>query len=286
MPNYEEVIKQSQANVRALSEKLKDLDKLYADIEGREKKANELPELYNSKFQEIAALSENYATTLGVATKQYLDGNNTLFTSKLSDLTIRTKELEKEISRLIDTDLTKLFVDLQKAFMDRTRADLAIELKRFEKESTGLQSRTGELKKEVERLEQVDLIKHFDKLQRTLADIFGAVNAINLTLTNLVQTLTGIVQSLGTIQTTIDVNHKDAQQRLSSFSEATAKHLADQDKQAAEDTEFLKSKMNTLSEENELIKKELKSNRTIFLVGITIILAALVYIAMKQNGMG
>lgn len=281
MPDYDEIIKQSQANVKSLSEKLKDLDKLYQEIKELKEAAEGVPEIFNIKFQELVKLSEDYTNTLGAATKSYLDGNNTLFTTKLSELSTKIKEFEKEITRLINTDFTELFKELQKVFIDKTREDLAPELKRFEEKSKNLQAKIDELKKQIERLEKIDLEKHFDKLQKTLSEIFGAINAINLTLTNIIQTLTGIVQSLGTIQTTIDTNHKEAKQLLNNFSEATEKHLADQDKQATKNIELLESKMKSLAGQNELLKKGVKTNRIIQIVGLTIILIILIYIAVK-----
>ena len=100
-------------------------------------------------------------------------------------------------------------------------------------------------------------------------------------LTNIIQTLTGIVQSLGNIQTTLDANHKEAKQLLNSFSE-TERHLTDQDKQATKNVELLESKLKSLSEQNELLKKELKVNRLIQIVGLTIILIILIYVAVKH----
>lgn len=282
MPDYEEIIKQSQANVKSLSEKLKDLDMLHQEIKTLKDAAEGIPEIFNKKFQELIKLSEDYTNTLGAATKNYLDGNNNLFTSKLSELSIKIKEFEKEITRLVNTDFTKLFKDLQKVLIDQTREDLATELKRFEEKSKDLQTKIDELKKQIERLEKIDLEKHFDKLQKTLAEIFGAINAVNLTLTNIIQTLTGIVQSLGNIQTTLDTNHKEAKQLLNSFSEATEKHLTEQDREATKNVELLESKMKSLSEQNELLKKEVKRSRIIQIVGLTIILIILIYVAGKH----
>lgn len=282
MPDYEEIIKQSQANVKSLSEKLKDLDKLHQEIKALKEAAEGIPEIFNKKFQELVKLSEDYTNTLGAATKNYLDGNNTLFTTKLSELSTKIKEFEKEITRLVNTDFTKLFKDLQKVFIDQTRADLATELKRFEEKSKDLQTKIDELKKQIERLEKIDLEKHFDKLQKTLAEIFGAINAINLTLTNIIQTLTSIVQSLGNIQTTLDTNHKETKQVISSFSDATSKHLSNQDSEAKRNTELLESKIKSLAEQNDLLKKEVKTNRIIQIVGLTIILIILIYVAVKH----
>ena len=278
MPNYEEIIQQSQTNIKSLSEKLKDLEKLHQDI----KELIKQPEIFDAKYQQIVSLSEEYTNTLGATTKKYLDGNNTLFTTKLIELSDRTKDLQKEISRLVNTDLVKLFHDSQKSFIDQTRKDLAPELKKFDDKSTGLQTKINALKKQVERLEKIDLEKHFDKLQKTLSEIFGAINAINLTLTSVTQTLNSIVQSLGEIRNTIDANHKDAKHIINSFSEATVKHLTNQDKQATENVELLESKTKSLSGQNELLRKEIKTSRIIQIVGFAIVIIILIYTIVKQ----
>lgn len=266
MPNYEEIIQQSQANVKSLSEKLKDLDKLHQDI----KELIKQPEIFDSKYQQIVKLSEDYTNTLGAATKKYLDGNNTLFTSKLSELSAKIKEFEKEIERLVNTDFTKLFKDLQKVFIDQTRQDLATELKRFEDKSKDLQAKIDDLKKQIERLESIDLEKHFDKLQKTLAEIFGAINAINITLTNIIQTLTGIVQSLGTIQNSIDTYHK-----------TTSKQLDELSIEAKKNTELIESKIKGLADQNEILKKEIKTNKLIQFIGLGLTLIILIYLIYK-----
>lgn len=281
MPDYEEIIKDSQANVKSLSEKLKDLDKLYQEIKALNEAAEGIPDLFTKKFQELVNLSEDYTNTLGAATKKYLDGNNTLFTTKLGELTTKIKEFEKEITRLTNTDFTKLFEDLQKVFIDQTRADLEIELNKFEEKSKALQTKIDDLKKQIDRLEKIDLEKHFDKLQKTLAEIFGAINAINLTLTTIIQTLTGIVQALGTIQTTLDTNHTEAKQLLTEFSQTTEKHLTDQDKQAIKNVDLLEKKIKAISEQNELIRKEVKKNRIIQIVGLSIVFIFLIYLSLK-----
>lgn len=151
----------------------------------------------------------------------------------------------------------------------------------FTEKLSELSTKVKEFEKEIDRLEKIDLEKHFAKLQKTLSEIFGAINAINLTLTGIVKPLTGTVQTLGNIQTTLDTNHKEAKQFLNNFSEATEKHLTEQDKQAAKNVELLEGKIKSLSEQNDLLKKEIKTNRVIQLAGLTIIIAALIYIAIK-----
>ena len=56
--------------------------------------------------------------------------------------------------------------------------------------SNDLQTKIDELKKQIQRLERIDLEKHFEKLQKTVSENFGAINAINLYLTNITHTLT------------------------------------------------------------------------------------------------
>jgi predicted nuclease with TOPRIM domain len=259
MPNLDELISTAQNVVTDLNKKLLQIEEIHQDIKRLRDSSSSIPEQFNKKFKEIVDLTSNYTNTLGGVTKTYLDGNNTLFTSKINELSNKIKEIEKEISRLVNTDFNKLFTDLQKKFIDQTREDLEKELKRFEDKSKDLQNKINELRKQVDRIESIDLVYHFDKLQKTLAEIFGAINAINLTLTTIIQTLTGIVQSIGTIQTTIDTNHKEAKNNV----------------------ELLEIKIKSISEQNELLREEVKTNRVIQIVGLTIILIILIYVAVK-----
>ncbi len=279
---YEQLIENSYLELETLKSEVKQLEDIRKNIENLIGTNNELPKIFEEKFKKIIQLSEDYSNALGVATKNYLDGSNTLFTTKLSELSTKIKEFENEIIRLINIDFTKLFKDLQKVFIDQTRADLSTELNRFEEKANDLQTKIHELKRQIERLEKIDLEKYFDKLQKTLAEIFGAINAINLTLTTIIQTLTGIVQSLGTIQTTFDHNHKEAKQLLANFGEKTVKHLTEQDKQAIKNVDLLESKIKAVSEQNELLKKAVKTNRIIQIVGFTIILIILIYVTVKK----
>lgn len=279
MPNYEEVIQQSQANIKSLSEKLKDLDKLHEDI----KELIKQPEVFDAKFQQIVRLSEDYTNTLGAASKKYLDGNNTLFTSKLNELSDKVKDLQKEVSRLVNTDLSKLFQELQKTFIDQSRKDLAVEMKKIDDKSIELQTKIDDLKNQVGRLEQIDLVKHFDKHQKTLSEIFGAVNSINLTLTTITQTLNSIAQSAGAIHNSIDTNHKELKHSINSFNEVTSKHLTDQDNSALKNAQLLESKINSLAEQNNSIQKGLKTNRVFQYVIVGLLLIELIYLVLKHT---
>ena len=69
MPDYEEIIKQSQANVKSLGEKLKDLDKLHQEITALKETAEGIHEIFNKKFQELVKLSEDYTNIWKETTK-------------------------------------------------------------------------------------------------------------------------------------------------------------------------------------------------------------------------
>lgn len=334
MPNYEEIIKLSQENVKKLSEKLKDLDKLHQDIISLKTKSESIPLAFEQNFQKISELSKTYTETLGIASKTYLEGSNTLFTAKLQDLSEKNKQLEKEISRLVNTDLTKLFNDLQKIFIEQTKKDVSIELKKISEKTADLKLKINdlhneisrltntdfdklfkdlqkkfieqtkkdieiELKKidekntefqtkintfggEINRLEKVDLEKHFDKLQKTLSDIFGAINAINLTLTGLTTSLNSVIQSLGQIQKTVEDKFKETNKLINNFSTETNSHLNQQDKKNNTEFEILKKEVATLSEQNIDLKKEIKTNRTIQVVGLVVAISLLVYLIIKH----
>jgi activator of 2-hydroxyglutaryl-CoA dehydratase len=228
-------------------------------------------------------LSEDYTNTLGAASKKYLDGNNILFTSKLNELSDKVKDLQTEVSRLLNTDLSKLFQELQKSFIDQSRKDLAVEMKKIEVKSVELQTTIDKLKNQVTRLEQIDLEKYFDKYQKTLSEIFGAVNSINLTLTVITQTQNSIVQSAGSIQNTIDAKHKELKQYFNTFNEVTTKHLTDQDDSALKNVQLLESKINSLAEQNNSIQKGLKTNRLFQYVIVGLLLIELFYLVLKHK---
>ena len=169
------------------------LDLKEAAIKGKES-SDKIPKEFEIKFNEIKALSEKYLKDIGVATKTYFDGNNKIYEQNQDNFKIKIEELHSQ--------------------------------------NENLQNQIGQLESQIKRLSEIDLEGGFRQLQETLAKIFKSINDINLTLTSITQSLNGIVQSLGAINTALDTNHKETKQILNSFSEATEKHLAVQDKQA------------------------------------------------------
>jgi len=274
MPNYEEIIEQSQKNIKALSDKLKEIDNLYDDINSLAISAKGIPDIFNRKFNEIIEVTNSYTNLLGISTKKYLDGNNALFVNNL-------KDIQKEISRLESIDFSLQFKDLQKEFINKTRINLKVELKRFENKTDIFQSHIDNLKNQIERLENIDLEEYFDKLQKTLSQIFGAINSINLTLTDLTKNLTSITQSVGNIETTINKNQQEVTSLIDSYSKQTINHLSNQDKEAKANVELLTNKIQGLEETNIILKKGMRDNRIFQFIEVGIILITLAYLIIK-----
>jgi hypothetical protein len=259
MPTLDDIIKLSEENVKALSKKLKELEVLKQDIETTKADAAGIPELFDDMFQKTIKLTEKYTNTLGGVTQEYLDGNNILITKKLSELSALSKDLKKEVSRLLEVDLTLLFKDLQKSFIVQTRKDLGAELVKFDEKAENLQLKIEELKKQTDRITKVDLEKHFSKHQNTLAEIFGAINSINITLTAITQTFSNIVQNIGTIQSTLNSNHIETKQLITTSNTELSILLNKQN-------ELFEKKLSQIVEQTELLKKGQKTNRLILYV--------------------
>ena len=85
---------------------------------------------------------------------------------------------------------------------------------------------------------------------------------------------------MGIIQTSIDANHKEIKQNINIFSESTAKHLTNQDQEAKSNYQLLETKINSILEQNDLLQKEIKTNRIIQIVGFTLTVIILIYIAL------
>lgn len=277
MPNYDEIIQQSQENVNALAQKLKELDQLHQDI----KKLINQPEVFDQKFSEVTELANDFTSKLGGSVKLYLEGSNTIFTSKLNEMEGKLGELDTQITRLASTNFKEMFESLQSEFIEQTRKDLEIELRKVDEKTVYFQDRINELRAQIERLEQIDLNRHFNELQKVLAEIFVAINGVNLTLTNLLQTISGIVQTLVNIQATLDRNHNETNLVIKDFRDATYRKLTNFDREISRKMDLIENKIKSLSEENAELKNAIMTNRVIQVVGFFIIVVVLVILKMR-----
>ena len=290
MPNYDEIISQSQANVQKLGEKLIELEKFFSDIksikdntEKTVKNSNSIPATFQKKFNEVAELTKSYTETLGSATETYLEGNNNLFITNLNELSNRTEVLQREIARLVGTDFKKLFADLQKSFLEQTKTDVTKEIKRFDEKAQEFQTKIDDLKTQVDRLKKTDLEKNFSELQKTLADIFSAINNINTTFTTVLQSLNGIAQSISNLQTANDSSQKKISNKLNESFETLNNELQKQSKESLSLNESLNKKVDELVVENSKLHQEIKSTKKIQLITAILILIPMVYLIVIMS---
>lgn len=263
MPTYSELITQSHVNVNALSEKLKGLDKLYQDIQILIEVTEELPKKFERQFIEISELSRDYTDNLGQATKKYLDGNNRLFTNNLGDFEGKIKTFNQEITRLKDTNLEQQFENLQQQFIKQTREDLAKELLKIDSCSRYLQTKINAFEKEINRLENIDLEKHFARHQKTLSEIFGAVNSINLTLTSITQAISNAAQSTREVKTLIEVSNAQNQSNHKQIQK------------------LLEEKLSSISQQNALLKKQIVITQIVSSISLVFVIIILMVFIFK-----
>jgi DNA repair exonuclease SbcCD ATPase subunit len=272
MADYNELIKQSQENVNALSTKLKELDELYQKIkiliEQPKKSASDFEEKFQKaladfqqKFQAVTELAKTYTDTLDIATKTYLDGSNLLFVAKLKELGEKLNSLQKEIDRLVNTDFEALFKQLQQNFDSQIKETTVKILTDFGSKLTDFQVKIDDLKEQVIRLTAIDLEEHFNKHQQKLSEIFNAINAVNTILTGISQTLISIVQDIGSLQSSIESKHREISKRLDN-----------QDR----DINSLNEQLSKVLNQNTLLNQEIKINRLILISGFAALVIGLV----------
>jgi len=280
MPNYDELIQQSHENVRALNEKLNELDALHQEIKSLIQLPEETNKKFDIKFQEIVQFTEKYTKTLGVSTQTYIDGNNHIFISKLKDFDAILVELKKEINRLVGTDFITLFKELQKEFITKTRTDVQEILNVFEEKNIELQVKISELEEQITRLSAIDLEEHFKRHQNKLSEIFNAVNSINIALSGITHIINSITLSLGDIQRKIEKSHQTTTNLIDVVNNNISNHLHQQDQKTKYEFEKIRNQLSKLEKQNTILRKDIKTNRIIHICEIAAVLIGMGLIAL------
>ncbi|NQU88311.1 MAG: hypothetical protein HQ541_21395 [Mariniphaga sp.] len=245
MKEINELLDISYKNLEELKKKLGDLDNVHQDIldlkdaaiAGKES-SDKIPKEFQKKFDDIKLLSEKYLKDIGISTNIYFDGNNKLFEQNQTDFKNKINDLHTK--------------------------------------NEDLQDKISLLEIQIKKLSEIDLEGGFRELQDTLANIFKSINDINITLTQITQSLNGIVQTVGVLQNSINDGFKKTKEDIE-------KHLTKQDNDADKNNEFLINKIQLLSDHNALLKKEIKKNRIIKYVGFGLAaLIILIYLMIKN----
>ena len=280
MANYntEEILKESQENVKKLNEKLKDIETLH----------NEIKESVNLSLKNPVIFKE-LAEKLNDSAELYLKGNNTIFEEKILEISRKTTELGSEIDRLIEIDLEASFKELEKQFLENSKDEISKELKKFDEKANNIQSKIDEFGKEITRLTKIDLEAHFDKHQSKLSEVFLAVNGINSLLTSISQNLNKIIQNLGEIEQVIVKNQKEiikgfdtVNDNQESLKKQLTENIETNQKELLKKLSESETKINSIINQNEALKKAVALNKKIGFGIVILIVATLIVLLIKN----
>lgn len=263
MANYntEEILRESQENVKKLNEKLKDIESLHNEIKESVSLSLKNPLL----FKELAE-------KLNDSAELYLTGNNTMFEQKIVEISNKISELGSEITRLTEVDFNALFKDLEKKFLENSKVEISKELKRFDEKAANLQNKIDDLDKEITRLSKIDLEEHFNKHQSKLSEVFISVNGINGILTTISQNINKIIQNFGDIEQILSKNQKEVNNGFDLVKENQVNTKNDLlNKLKETDT-----KLDAIASQNELLKKEVDFNKKLNFAIIVLVIISII----------
>lgn len=269
MENYntEEILRESQENVKKLNEKLKDIESLHNEIKESVSLSLKNPML----FKELAE-------KLNESAELYLTGNNTIFDQKIIEISNKINELDSEINRLVQVDFNALFKDLETKFLENSKIEIGKELKKFEEKANNLQNKINDLGKEITRLTKIDLEEHFNKHQNKLSEVFISINGINGILTIISQNINKIIQNFGDIEQVLSKNQKETNKSFDLVYENQEKNK----KELLSKLEESDAKLNSIISQNELLKKELNLNKKLnLLIALLIVISSIIIIKWK-----
>ena len=277
--NTEEILRESQENVKKLNEKLKDIESLHNEIKESVSLSLKNPIL----FKELAE-------KLNDSAELYLTGNNTIFDEKIVEISSKITELGSEITRLVEVDFNDLFKDLETKFLENSKLEIGKELKKFDEKANNIQNKIDDLGKEITRLSKIDLEEHFNKHQNKLSEVFISVNGINGILTTISQNINKIIQNFGDIEQTLSKNFNkiiqnfgDIEQTLSKNQKEIKKGFDDvkenQEKAINDLLNKIKesdTKLDVIVSQNELLKKELDFNKKLNFAIIVLVIISII----------
>jgi hypothetical protein len=278
MPSYEQIIEQSQENINHLSQKILDLEVLHNDIKLLVKQPEEIGAHFHAleeKYSKIVKLTDSFSTELHDSTKVYLNESNKIFKENINKFENQYEQLALEINRLKEIDLKGSFESLQLEFMSKTRIDLQVELQKINDKTLVFENNIEAFQKEITRLELFDLKEHFDLHHKTLSDIFGAVNNLNLTMSKLTTSFNDFNFILTSLKNVVENKHQELRDKLKHIDEFLNAELKSQDTKLTTLTinwyEWIQAKdkeMNQLNKNINLVKNLLFGGFALFMMYI------------------
>jgi len=227
---------------------MKEIEKIY------EKVIEQSQENVNALGEKLRALDELYADI-----ESLKDANAEiplLFEKKYLEIA----ELSQKFTNTIG-ESTKLYIEgNNKTFIKNIR--------KLAEENKNLRDTSNDIERETIRLENLDFEEPFDKFQKTLSDIFGAINTVNLSMTEIHQSMNKIVKLNNDISNKIDKVKNDLSNDISIQSNAIKNSNT-----------LINNKVGEVLDSTNKTNKELEGVKTILIIGLILIVALLLYLA-------
>jgi hypothetical protein len=276
--NIEEILRESQENVKKLNEKLKDIETLH----------NEIKESVNLSLKNPILFKE-LADKLNGSAELYLEGNNTIFEGKILEIANKIVVFSSEINRLVEFNLEDSFKTLENQFLKNSKNVINKELIKFDEKAEVIQTKINDFGLEITRLSQIDIEKHFNNHQGKLSEVFISVNGINGIITNISQNLNKISQNLGVIEQSISNNKRvllnsinNLQQNQDTVINKLSKNIQSNHQKTLTSLQESDNKLDSIISYNQSLKKDLKLNKIIGFVLIFLILVTLIMVLVKN----
>jgi uncharacterized coiled-coil protein SlyX len=176
---------------------------------------------------------------------------------------IEIAELSQKYTNNIGAS-TKLYIDGNNKTLTKNIGKLA-------DENINLRGISNDIEREAIRLENLDFKEPFDKFQKTLSDIFGAINTVNSSMTEIHQSMNKIVKSNDDILSEVENLKKELSNKILNQSDEIKKinmHVS-------------KSIDKVLSSNNQVTDK-IGEVRTILIIGLVMITILLIYMVFGK----
>jgi len=276
MSNTNDILK----SLATLEQNLKDINSAKEQVAKVAESSANLANVIKTYETSFEGLSKNVLTVL--------DDSKSFNLDTITKLSEQTDNFRNEVSKLIEFDFENEFQILQNRVVEQFEKDLSEKLEVIDSKNLTLQEKIDDMQKQVVRFESIDLETHFAKHQKTLSEIFTAINAINLTLTNVTQSFTSITQELGAISVSIESCKLEIIDKLRTLStlvdESKTKIISNQNDFKNELNTRLNNLENALNNkivevenQNKMLRKDVKTNRLILICGIVVVVGLIVF---------
>ena len=236
--NTSAIIESSLENVNALRDHLQKISELRNNVNETLEEVKKVPIHFDRLGVKLSEISD-----------QFVYKNYELLQEKIIDLNNR-------IAQIDEIDFRKRFENANSDYFQNLERITSEKIGQFDDVKNNLSTTEQHFTGEVERLKTVDLEEHFNKHDKRLSDIFGAVNNVNTSLLNISNQTMLFQEKLSTVD-----------QKLQSL-----------ENKLLEQERNLVSQLNALKEKQDLLAKKQGSNFTVLV--LLIVVAIIVSVVM------